>query len=138
MQEITAPIIAITLVLLSVFVPVAFIPGISGELFRQFAGHRGGVDVPVGDQRADAVAGACAACCFVRITGRAAASIGMVMRSIDRVRDAYGGAVARLAARLNHRAGDGRGRGRRHLSDLAKRHADRLPARGRPGRACSS
>ena len=35
--EITAPIIAITLVLLSVFVPVAFIPGISGELFRQFA-----------------------------------------------------------------------------------------------------
>ena len=37
MAEITAPIIAITLVLLSVFVPVAFIPGISGELFRQFA-----------------------------------------------------------------------------------------------------
>jgi HAE1 family hydrophobic/amphiphilic exporter-1 len=37
MGEITAPIIAITLVLLSVFVPVAFIPGISGELFRQFA-----------------------------------------------------------------------------------------------------
>ena len=36
-REITAPIIAITLVLLSVFVPVAFIPGISGELFRQFA-----------------------------------------------------------------------------------------------------
>ena len=37
MTEITAPIIAITLVLLSVFVPVAFIPGISGTLFRQFA-----------------------------------------------------------------------------------------------------
>ena len=37
MRQITAPIIAITLVLLSVFVPVAFIPGISGELFRQFA-----------------------------------------------------------------------------------------------------
>jgi hydrophobic/amphiphilic exporter-1 (mainly G- bacteria), HAE1 family len=37
MSEITAPIIAITLVLLSVFVPVAFIPGISGQLFRQFA-----------------------------------------------------------------------------------------------------
>lgn len=37
MGEITAPIIAITLVLLSVFVPVAFIPGLSGELFRQFA-----------------------------------------------------------------------------------------------------
>ena len=37
MSHITAPVIAITLVLLSVFVPVAFIPGISGELFRQFA-----------------------------------------------------------------------------------------------------
>ncbi len=37
MSQITAPIIAITLVLLSVFVPVAFIPGLSGELFRQFA-----------------------------------------------------------------------------------------------------
>ena len=37
MGEITAPIIAITLVLMSVFVPVAFIPGISGELFKQFA-----------------------------------------------------------------------------------------------------
>src|SRR5205807_586760 len=37
MGEITAPIIAITLVLLSVFIPCAFIPGISGQLFRQFA-----------------------------------------------------------------------------------------------------
>jgi multidrug efflux pump subunit AcrB len=37
MAEITSPILAITLVLLSVFVPVAFIPGISGQLFRQVA-----------------------------------------------------------------------------------------------------
>src|SRR5258707_12743612 len=37
MKQITGPIIAISLVLLSVFVPVAFIPGISGQLFRQFA-----------------------------------------------------------------------------------------------------
>src|SRR5258707_6119432 len=37
MAEITAPIVAITLVLLSVFVPVGFIPAISGQLFRQFA-----------------------------------------------------------------------------------------------------
>ena len=36
-RQITAPIIAITLVLLSVFVPIGFIPGISGTLFRQFA-----------------------------------------------------------------------------------------------------
>ncbi len=37
MGEIFAPILAITLVLLSVFVPVAFIPGIAGQLFQQFA-----------------------------------------------------------------------------------------------------
>ncbi|MEZ5899830.1 MAG: multidrug efflux RND transporter permease subunit [Hyphomicrobiaceae bacterium] len=37
MSEITGAIIAITLVLLSVFVPVAFLPGSSGVLFRQFA-----------------------------------------------------------------------------------------------------
>lgn len=37
MNRITAPIIAITLVLLAVFVPVAFTPGISGLLYRQFA-----------------------------------------------------------------------------------------------------
>ena len=37
MSEITGAIVAITLVLLSVFVPVAFIPGISGLLFQQFA-----------------------------------------------------------------------------------------------------
>jgi hydrophobe/amphiphile efflux-1 (HAE1) family protein len=37
MGEITAPILAITMVLLSVFVPVAFIPGITGQLYQQFA-----------------------------------------------------------------------------------------------------
>ena len=37
MGEIVGPILAITLVLLSVFVPVAFIPGIAGQLFQQFA-----------------------------------------------------------------------------------------------------
>lgn len=37
MSQITAPIIAITLVILSVFVPVIFIPGITGALFKQFA-----------------------------------------------------------------------------------------------------
>jgi HAE1 family hydrophobic/amphiphilic exporter-1 len=37
MAEITAPIVAISLVLLSVFVPIGFIPGITGALYRQFA-----------------------------------------------------------------------------------------------------
>jgi len=37
MGQVTAPIIAITLVLLSVFIPTAFIPGITGKLYQQFA-----------------------------------------------------------------------------------------------------
>ena len=37
MEEITGPIIAITLVLASVFVPTVFIAGIPGQFFRQFA-----------------------------------------------------------------------------------------------------
>jgi multidrug efflux pump len=37
MEEITGPVIAITLVLSSVFVPTAFLAGISGEFFKQFA-----------------------------------------------------------------------------------------------------
>ena len=37
MGQITGAVIATTLVLLSVFIPVAFIPGISGRLYMQFA-----------------------------------------------------------------------------------------------------
>jgi HAE1 family hydrophobic/amphiphilic exporter-1/multidrug efflux pump len=37
MVEVTAPIIAIVLVLAAVFVPVAFLGGITGELYKQFA-----------------------------------------------------------------------------------------------------
>ena len=37
MAEITGPVIATTLVLIAVFVPTAFLPGISGQLYRQFA-----------------------------------------------------------------------------------------------------
>lgn len=37
MDEITGPVISITLVLCSVFIPTAFIAGIPGQFFRQFA-----------------------------------------------------------------------------------------------------
>lgn len=37
MKEVTGPIIATTLVLMAVFVPVSFMPGISGQLYKQFA-----------------------------------------------------------------------------------------------------
>ncbi len=37
MQEVSGPVIAIVLVLCAVFVPIAFLGGLSGELYRQFA-----------------------------------------------------------------------------------------------------
>jgi hydrophobe/amphiphile efflux-1 (HAE1) family protein len=37
MGQVTGPIISTTLVMLAVFVPVAFLPGITGELYKQFA-----------------------------------------------------------------------------------------------------
>jgi hydrophobe/amphiphile efflux-1 (HAE1) family protein len=95
MVEITAPIIAITLVLLSVFVPIGFIPGISGELFRQFAVT---VSVSMLLSAINALTLSPALCGVLLRPhhGPRRGPIGVVMRSIDKVRDAYGAAVARM------------------------------------------
>ena len=95
MSEITAPIIAITLVLLSVFVPVAFIPGISGELFRQFAVT---VAFAMFLSAVNALTLSPALCAILLRPhhGPRRGVIGLVMRSIDQVRDAYGVVVGRL------------------------------------------
>ena len=37
MDELIGPVIGITLVLMSVFIPAAFLPGLTGQLYRQFA-----------------------------------------------------------------------------------------------------
>ncbi len=37
MQEVTGPVIAIAIILSAVFIPTAFIPGITGRLYQQFA-----------------------------------------------------------------------------------------------------
>jgi hydrophobe/amphiphile efflux-1 (HAE1) family protein len=95
MAEITAPIIAITLVLLSVFVPVAFIPGISGELFRQFAVT---VSVAMFLSAINALTLSPALCGVLLRPhhGPRRGIIGWLMRSIDRVANGYGAIVARL------------------------------------------
>ena len=95
MGEITAPIIAITLVLLSVFVPVAFIPGITGELFRQFA-VTVAVSMFLSAINALTLSPALCAILLKPHHGPRRGPIGMVMRGIDHVRDAYGAVVARL------------------------------------------
>jgi hydrophobe/amphiphile efflux-1 (HAE1) family protein len=95
METITAPIMAITLVLLSVFVPLAFIPGISGELFRQFA-----VTVSVGMVFSAINALTLSpALCGVLLTAHHGSKTGImsrISRCIDWVRDGYAAIVARL------------------------------------------
>ncbi|MFO1104673.1 MAG: multidrug efflux RND transporter permease subunit [Amaricoccus sp.] len=95
MAEITAPIMAITLVLLSVFVPVAFIPGISGELFRQFAVTVSAAMV-LSAINALTLSPALCAILLKPHHGPRRGPIGWVMRAIDRVADGYGRIVARL------------------------------------------
>ena len=95
MAEITAPIVAITLVLLSVFVPIAFIPGISGELFRQFA-VTVAVSMLLSAVNALTLSPALCGVLLKPHHGPKRGIIGWLMRSIDWVRDQYGAAVARL------------------------------------------
>ena len=95
MAEITAPIIGITLVLLSVFVPVAFIPGISGELFRQFA-VTVAVSMFLSAVNALTLSPALCGVLLKPHHGPRRGVMGFVMRSIDRVRDAYGASIAHI------------------------------------------
>jgi len=100
MREITAPIIAITLVLLSVFVPVGFIPGITGELYSQFAVT---VSVAMLISALNALTLSPALCgVFLKphrpghrpgLYGRI---MGRVSGGIDKVRDGYAWVVTRL------------------------------------------
>ncbi len=94
MSEITAPILAITLVLLSVFVPIAFIPGISGQLFRQFAVT---ISVAMLISALNALTLSPALCAvFLRHSGPRRGIMGRVGRGINWTRDAYAAIVRRL------------------------------------------
>ncbi|QYU70278.1 efflux RND transporter permease subunit [Leptolyngbya sp. 15MV] len=95
MGQITGPIIAITLVLLSVFVPVGFIPGLSGVLFAQFAVT---VSAAMIISAINALTLSPALCALVLRPhhGPRKGPLAYVMRGIDKVRDLYGAIVARL------------------------------------------
>lgn len=94
MYQITPPIIAITLVLLSVFVPIAFIPGISGTLFRQFAVT---ISAAMTISALNALTLSPALCAvFLRHPGPRGGVMGRVLGGIDWVRDRYAGGVRRL------------------------------------------
>jgi len=94
MEQITAPIIAITLVLLSVFVPIGFIPGISGTLFRQFAVT---ISVAMLISATNALTLSPALCgVLLRHNGPRRGIMGWIGRRIDNVRDGYANVVGRL------------------------------------------
>jgi hydrophobic/amphiphilic exporter-1 (mainly G- bacteria), HAE1 family len=94
MAEITGPILAITLVLLSVFVPVAFIPGISGQLFRQFAVA---VSVSMLISAVNALTLSPALCAVLLKHGQTSRGpMRYVLGAIDRVRHGYVAVVRRL------------------------------------------
>jgi len=94
MAQITPAIIAITLVLLSVFVPVGFIPGITGALYAQFALT---VSVAMLLSAVNALTLSPALCALLLRPGE---GHGRIMRwiqgRIDDVRNGYAWTVARL------------------------------------------
>ena len=95
MAEITGPILAITFVLLSVFVPVAFIPGISGQLFRQFAVA---VSIAMLISALNALTLSPALCGVLLKRGqRSSGPMRYVLGAIDSVRNGYVAIVRRLA-----------------------------------------
>jgi hydrophobe/amphiphile efflux-1 (HAE1) family protein len=95
MGQITAPIIGITLVLLSVFVPVAFIPGISGQLYQQFAVA---VSVSMVISAINALSLSPALCGLLLRAhhGPRRGPMKYVQKAIDATRDGYAAIVARL------------------------------------------
>ncbi len=94
MRQITGPIIAITLVLLSVFVPVAFIPGLSGTLFRQFAVT---ISAAMLISAINALTLSPALCAvFLHHVGQRHGPMGRVLNGIDHARNGYARVVQRL------------------------------------------
>jgi hydrophobe/amphiphile efflux-1 (HAE1) family protein len=94
MTQITGPIIAISLVLLSVFVPVAFIPGLSGLLFQQFAVT---VSVAMLISAMNALTLSPALCAILlRRNHQPHGVLGRVLRGIDAARDGYSRVVVKL------------------------------------------
>ncbi|QDY69071.1 efflux RND transporter permease subunit [Qingshengfaniella alkalisoli] len=99
MGEITGAILAVTLVLLSVFVPVAFIPGIQGELFNQFAVT---VSVSMVISAVNALT-LCPALCAIVLKphhGEQRGVLGWISRKIDSARDGYGRVAGFIARRV--------------------------------------
>jgi hydrophobic/amphiphilic exporter-1 (mainly G- bacteria), HAE1 family len=93
MSEIAGPVIAITLVLLSVFIPVAFLPGSSGVLFRQFAVT---ISAAMVISAINALTLSPALCALLLKPGQPIDVMARITRGIDGIALRYAGVIRRL------------------------------------------
>jgi HAE1 family hydrophobic/amphiphilic exporter-1 len=93
MSEIAGPVIAITLVLLSVFIPVAFLPGSSGVLFRQFAVT---ISAAMVISAINALTLSPALCSLLLKPGHPIGVMQRITKAIDGIAERYAGVIRRL------------------------------------------
>jgi hydrophobe/amphiphile efflux-1 (HAE1) family protein len=99
MDQVTGPVIATTLVLLAVFVPVGFVPGITGQLYQQFAVTIS-VAVVISSINALTLSPALCATLLKPHSGPSRGLLGRFHRLVDRTRDGYARIVGMLVRRL--------------------------------------
>ncbi|CRY57062.1 putative integral membrane efflux protein [Yersinia intermedia] len=98
MSQIAGPIIATTLVLMAVFVPIAILPGIIGELYRQFAVTLSAA-VILSSINALTLSPALCAVLLKRRTLSTTGVFGGMNRGLDRARDGYVSLTGRISRR---------------------------------------
>jgi HAE1 family hydrophobic/amphiphilic exporter-1 len=96
MVQITGPVIATTLVLLAVFVPVLFMPGITGRMFSQFAITISAA-VVISSINALTLSPALCALLLRPRAGTLTGPLALFERGIDRVRIGYVAVVRRIS-----------------------------------------
>jgi multidrug efflux pump subunit AcrB len=125
MTQVTGPIIATRLVLLAVFVPVALLPGLTGQLHRQFAVTISAA-VVLSSINALTLSPALCATLLRPPSDRRRGPLAYFARALDASRDRYARVVAWLVRRL------GLAQHRRRVRPV-RRDPDHAPAAGGPG-----
>ena len=99
MEEVSAPVVATTLVLLAVFVPVAFTPGLTGRLFEQFAAT---IAIAVSLSSINALTLSPALCASILRPPSAAKSgpLALFEKALDQLRERYSWLVSHLIRRI--------------------------------------
>ena len=95
MREVTGPVVATTLVLLAVFVPVSFMPGITGELYKQFSVTIC-VSVSISSLNALTLSPALCALLLKPGSGKPRGPLRLFARLVDSGRDGFAWVVARM------------------------------------------